>query len=160
MDPCLEKILYTWKGKALWDEILKRSMEGVMAKGAEVSTIRGARSAVWLKVKAYKTLEAVILGYTQGKRGLASLAVGIYDETKKLRYVGKVGTGFSEAFLRQLLELLKPLELHQPPTQGIQPVKPELVCELKYLEFTHGGIFRSPVFLRMRPDKSPGEGNI
>ena len=73
--PHLEKILYTRKGKALWDEILKRSMEGVMAKGAESLYYPGARSSVWLKVKAYKTLEAVILGYTQGKRGLASLAV-------------------------------------------------------------------------------------
>ena len=155
--PPLEKIFYTIKGRALWDEIIKRSMEGVMAKVTQSLYYPGARSAVWLKVKAYKTLEAVIMGYTRGKRGLASLAVGIYDETGTLNYVGKVGTGFSEAFLRDLLELLKPLELDQPPVKGIKPVKPEFVCEIKYLEFTHGGIIRSPVFLRMRPDKSPKE---
>ncbi len=165
--PRIEKCVFTTNGKALWQEILKRDMEGVMAKQADSLYYPGARSAVWLKVKAYKTLEALIIGYTSGKRKISSLALGIY-RGKKLEYIGKVGTGFTEAFLEDLLKKLKKLERDEPlsvenlargdlPADSVQWVQPELICEIRYLELTGAGKVRAPVFVRLRPDKNPEE---
>jgi len=78
-----------------------------------------------------------------------------------LVYIGNVGTGFSEMFLASLLRRLKGLETEKPnvrlPFKDVIWVKPRLVCEIKYAEFTPGGILRAPVFLRLRPDKNPKE---
>ncbi len=159
--PKLEKCLYTTQGKALWSEMLKRHMEGVIAKVATSLYYPGKRSQAWIKIKAYKTLEAIIVGYTSGKRAIASLVLGIYDKTGDLRFIGKVGTGFSDAFLKDLRPRLQEREAERPlipvKEKGIIWVKPELVCEIKYLEFTPAGILRAPVFLRLRADKNPQE---
>jgi bifunctional non-homologous end joining protein LigD len=163
----IEKCVYTKHGEALWKEMLKRDMEGVMAKQEQSHYYPGARSSVWLKIKAYKTMEAIILGYTSGKRKISSLVLGVYSE-KKLIYIGKVGTGFTEAFLRELLQRLKKIELKKPlnveniargdlPVETTHWLRPELVCEIKYLEFTDAGKLRAPVFERLRPDKNPEE---
>lgn len=158
--PTLEKIIYTTQGEWLWDEMLKRDMEGVIAKQEDSLYYPGKRSKVWLKIKAFKALEAVIIGYIPGKRVIGSLALGIYDN-KQLRYIGNVGTGFTDAFLAQLYMQLKKLEVAVPSPgisqKGIVWVKPKLVCEVKYLEFTKAGILRAPVFLKLRPDKDPDE---
>ncbi len=153
--PFLEKILYTTNGDALWKEMLKRDMEGVVAKDENSLYYPGKRSRAWLKIKAYKTLEALITGYIPGKRPIGALVLGIYNEQKQLVPIGKVGTGFSESFLQELKRSLKKREVKQE--KGVVWVKPDLVCEIKYLEFTPGGIVRAPVFLRLRPDKNPQE---
>ena len=159
--PTLEKCLYTTNGEALWKEMLKRHMEGVMAKEITGFYYPGKRSRTWLKIKAYKTLEAVIIGYTQGKRVIASLALGIYDKQGTLKYVGKVGTGFSQSFLTELHTRLQKIETKTSttgtPVKDIVFVKPLLVCEVKYLEFTNARVLRAPAFLRLRPDKNPSE---
>lgn len=90
--PRIELCVYTKNGKALWQEMLKRDMEGVMAKQEQSLYYPGARSSGWLKIKAYKTMEALILGYTSGKREISSLVLGVY-RGETLFYIGKVGTG-------------------------------------------------------------------
>lgn len=159
--PCMEKIIYTYAGKALWHEMLKRDMEGVIAKEENSLYYPGKRSKSWIKIKAFKALEAIIVGYIPGKRQIGSLALGIYDDKKKLHYIGNVGTGFTESFLDELLEKLKKLEVKKAPVveqvKGIIWVKPKLVAEIKYLEFTPAGILRAPVFLKLRADKNPEE---
>ena len=157
----VEKCIFTHNGKALWKEMLKRSMEGVMAKEITSLYYPGKRSSVWLKIKAYKTLEAIIIGYSPGNRIIASLALGIYDEQGTLNYIGKVGTGFSESFLTTLHKKLQEIETKSSSAvttlKDIIPVKPLMVCEVKYLEFTNARILRTAVFLRIRPDKNPQE---
>ena len=165
--PRIEKCVFTYNGKALWQEIVKRDMEGVMAKQADSKYYPGVRSKLWLKIKSYKTLEALIIGYTSGKRKISSLVLGMYRK-KKLEYIGKAGTGFTEPFLRNLLERLSTIEIAKPlevgnmnrgdvPVGSMHWVRPEMVCEIKYLEFTESGKVRAPVFLRLRPDKDPQE---
>lgn len=156
----LELCLYTSNGPALWKEMVKRDMEGVVAKRISSLYEPGIRSKAWLKIKAYKTLEAIIIGYTSGKRTISSLLLGIYDK-KTLLYIGKVGTGFSDDMLRNLYTILKPLETKQPPVatdiQTVQWVKPQIACEIKYQEMTTALRLRHPVFLRLRPDKNRQE---
>ncbi len=165
----LEKCIYTIDGHALYAEMRKRSMEGVMAKEIESRYYPAKRSKVWTKIKAYNTLEAIIIGYTTKKRQLSSLVVGMYTHEGELRYIGKVGTGFTQKLLAKIYAGLEPLKVESPvhknllkeiskPTQkNLTWVKPQRVCEIKYLEFTDDGILRTPVFLRMRPDKDPKE---
>ena len=154
----LEKVLYTRHGELLWKEMLKRNMEGVIAKKQESLYYPGKRAKAWLKIKTFKTLEALIIGYTTGKRTISSLALGIYDE-ERLQYIGNVGTGFNQATLDMVEALLQKLKQAKPTVNvtipGIQWVKPLLICEIKYLEFTKAGILRAPVFLKLRPDKDP-----
>ena len=158
--PGIEKSIYTYDGPLLWREMLKRDMEGVIAKNETSLYYPGKRSRSWIKIKAFKTLEALIIGYAPGKRAIGSLALGIYDK-KKLRYVGNVGTGFTQSMLADLEKKLKKLERKKPLIEGFYKdivwVKPDLVCEIKYLEFTQAGILRAPVFLRLRFDKNPNE---
>ncbi len=160
----LEKCFYTTDGPALWKEMVKREFEGVMAKEKESLYYPGKRSKVWLKIKLFKSLEAVIIGYTSKKRALSSLVLGIYDDT--LKYVGRVGTGFDQATIDMLLKKLKPLIRKTPYAKSylsiskadtITWVRPKLVAEVKYLEFTKQGILRSPVFMKLRFDKNPEE---
>ncbi len=156
-----EKCIYTTNGSAIWQEMLKRHMEGVVAKVSDSLYYPGRRSTSWIKIKAYKTLEAVITGFTEGKRTIASLVLGIYDDTGTLVFIGKVGTGFTESFLTTLRAKLDKIVVQKPMLKTTEKavvwVKPQLVCEIKYLEFTPAGILRSPVFLRLRPDKNPKE---
>ena len=155
----MEKILYTEQGVALWKEMLKRDMEGVIAKEETSLYYPGVRSNSWIKIKSFKALEAIIVGYVPGKRIIGSLSLGIYNDKKELIYIGNVGTGFSNAFLEDLYSKLKKIETKKSPVKqdikGIVWVKPKLVCEIKYLEFTKASILRAPVFLRLRFDKNP-----
>jgi bifunctional non-homologous end joining protein LigD len=164
----MEKCMYTTHGTDLWQEIIKRGMEGVIAKQEDSHYYPGSRSSLWLKIKSYKTLDALILGYTSGKRKISSLILGAY-RNGELVYIGKVGTGFTGTSLDDLLHSMKPLKITKPLMVGnILPddlpsripthwLKPELICEIKYLEFTEAGKMRGPVFLRLRVDKNPEE---
>ena len=106
-----------------------------------------------------------LLVITKEKRRISSLALALYNKEKKLQYIGKVGTGFNTVNIKQLGDLLEPLQ-SDSVTVNTSPislpndliwVKPKLVCEVKYLEFTHFTILRSSVFLRLREDKKPVE---
>ena len=152
-------------GKRYFEEVLKFGLEGVMAKRKESTYQIGKRSRDWLKLKAIKTSDCLIIGYTLGEgwRGeyFGALALGAYREGK-LEFVGKVGTGFDEGLLRSLTPLLKAREIPSKPVEAQPPyevhwIRPELVCEVKYLELTPDLKLRAPSFRRLRPDKSPEE---
>jgi bifunctional non-homologous end joining protein LigD len=157
----LEKIFFVKDCKKLWKEITKRRLEGVVAKLEKSKYLSGIRNPAWIKIKHEKTIDCIIIGFTQGKRIISSLALGVYHK-KKLIYIGKVGTGFGYTFLEDLYKQLKKIKIKKPPafiaeTKNIQWVKPQLVCEVKYLEITKDKKLRIPIFLRIRDDKKPRE---
>lgn len=157
----IQTIFYTLNGKDLWREVTKRKLEGVMAKNISSKYSAGERSADWLKIKFLKSIDCIIVGYTQERRIISALALAVYDKGK-LIYIGRVGTGFTEEFLQNLLEQLRPLQIKNAPVkylgkEKINWVKPELVCEVKFLEISKDNILRAPVFLRMRNDKPAKE---
>jgi len=142
-------------------------LEGVVAKRKGSPYRPGRRSEDWRKIKLVSRQDCVILGWTPGRGGragtLGALLVGAYVDGR-LRWIGQVGTGFTEATLRRLLEELAPLERADPPipdpglraVKGARFVEPRLVCEVEYLELTRkAGKMRAPSFKGLRPDKDP-----
>ncbi|MBI2134127.1 hypothetical protein HYU11_05610 [Candidatus Woesearchaeota archaeon] len=148
----MQKVPYTKNGEKLWKLAKKMKVEGIMAKGKESTYYPGIRTDRWLKIKLHKTIDCIVTGYTSKKREISALALGLYEKGK-MKFIGKVGTGFTEDFFRQLRGMLK----KTGEKEGITTVEPELVCEVKYSEFTKAGKLRSPVFVRLRPDKAPEE---
>ena len=148
--------------KAIWQQ---DGVEGIMAKARDSKYV-ARRSHDWLKIKKIQEQEVVICGYTEprGKRShFGSLILGIY-ENKKLQFIGHSGSGFNERSLKEIDDLLKPLEIAKCPFDKIphtneKPhwVKPELVCEVKFSEWTDDGSMRHPIFLGLREDKNPAQ---
>jgi bifunctional non-homologous end joining protein LigD len=142
-----------------------KQWEGIIAKD-ETSIYRpGARTRAWLKVKVRKQSEFVIGGFTApaGSRAhLGALLVGLYDGTQ-LRYAGKVGSGYTADSLAELATLLAPLRTERSPfadaprMKAATWVRPKLVAQLAFAEWTAGDKLRQPVFLGLRRDKSPRE---
>ncbi|MGH2490498.1 MAG: non-homologous end-joining DNA ligase [Candidatus Limnocylindria bacterium] len=142
-----------------------KEWEGIIAKIGSSPYEPGVRSRVWLKVKVRGESEFVIGGYTppQGSRAeFGALLVGLYDRGR-LRYTGKVGTGYTQETLRDLGAKLKALRTEtcavDPPPRipGAVWVKPRLVAQLAYAEWTADGKLRQPAFLGLRTDKKPEE---
>ena len=152
-------------GESVYRAACERGDEGVIAKLAE-STYEGGRSRNWLKFKCSRDQEFVVVGYTapKGSRvGLGALLLGYYDGAD-LVYAGKVGTGFDDATLRNLHEQLARTEQTTSPiTRGSvrEPtahcVRPELVAQVAFGEWTRDGKLRHPRYLGLRTDKSPDE---
>jgi bifunctional non-homologous end joining protein LigD len=152
-------------GKAAFEEACRQGLEGLMAKRAD-APYRSGRTRSWLKIKCEQRQEFVIGGYTDpagSRHGFGALLVGFYEKDE-LRYAGKVGTGFTDESLRQLEATLKPLEQARPsfinpPTgyeaRGVHWVKPTLVGEVRFAEWTKEGILRQPSFQGLRQDKPP-----
>lgn len=156
--------LHTTEGEELWESARRMGLEGVMGKRRDSPYRPGVRSPDWLKLKAVKTLDAVILGYTpgEGERGayFGALALGAY-RGGRLVFLGKVGTGFDTKTMEELLPLLRKLESGRRPVEEEPPyevrwVEPRLVCEVKYLELTRDLKLRAPSFVRMK-EKDPQE---
>lgn len=159
-----EKIFFTQHGQALWQEMVKRKLEGVVAKGEQSHYYPGERSGVWLKIKLVSSIDCVIIGYLKGKRIISSLALGLYDAQGAMTYIGSVGTGFKESSLELLTQKLVPLHSQQysiknseKARRGMQWVQPQLAAEIRYHEMTPLGILRAPVFVRLREDKEARE---
>ncbi len=156
----IEKIFYTANGMKIWDFIMARNLEGVMAKDTSTPYSADRRTDYWVKVKNFKSQDCIIAGFSQEIRIVSSLALAAYYKGN-LRFCGKVGTGFTEPFLIGLYAELAATIISKPSFpfpdhyKGIKWVKPLLTCEIKYLEFGSDGMLRSPVFMRMRPDKTP-----
>jgi bifunctional non-homologous end joining protein LigD len=139
--------------------------EGIISKKAD-SPYRSARTKSWLKIKCIQRQEFVIIGWTPSEakaRGFRSLLLAV-NEADGLRYVGKVGTGFSMEAIRDLLARMKRIEAKAPPAKvpraearGAHWVKPQLVCEVAFAEFTAEGVVRHASFLGLRGDKAPAE---
>jgi bifunctional non-homologous end joining protein LigD len=143
-------------------------LEGIVVKDPGSRYERGERSERWLKVKLTGTQEVVIGGIRPGKGSrsgsIGSLLVGVFDG-ESFQYAGRVGSGFSERMLRHLSDTLTPLRTDTNPFEGVPAadasdalwVRPELVGEVEYAEFTPGGILRHARWRGLRPDKSPAE---
>jgi bifunctional non-homologous end joining protein LigD len=133
-----------------------------MAKRAESKYLSGARTKDWLKIKTGRRQEVVIVGYTAPRRSrpyFGALVLALRDG-KTWRYIGHVGTGFSHALLEDLHGKLSKLRTPSSPfTRRVKDeavttwVKPRLVGEIKFTEWTSAGEMRHPVFLGLREDK-------
>ncbi|HEX9496728.1 MAG TPA: ATP-dependent DNA ligase, partial [Candidatus Limnocylindria bacterium] len=143
----------------------EKGWEGIIAKDETSIYQPGVRSRLWLKVKVRKESEFVIGGYTApaGSRAhLGALLVGLYDGPR-LRYAGKVGSGYTGESLAELARLLAPLRRETSPftdaprLKNATWVKPRLVAQIAFAEWTADGRLRQPVFLGLRRDKSPRE---
>ncbi|HEY1761083.1 MAG TPA: non-homologous end-joining DNA ligase [Acidimicrobiales bacterium] len=147
----------------------ERGLEGVVIKRRSAPYSPGLRTGSWLKVKNFHTQEVVIGGWTQGNGeragSLGALLLGIPTDNG-LTYVGKVGTGFSAATRKELLDLLAPLARKTTPfstplshaeTTLAHFVRPELVGEVQFAEWTNDGVLRQPSWRGLRTDKSAAE---
>ena len=152
-------------GKAAYREAKRLRWEGIIAKDERSTYQPGVRSPFWRKVKVRKESEFVIGGYTPPKGGrqhLGALLVGLYDGPK-LRYVGKVCTGFTQDTLVMLASKLGKLRAEESPFDPAPPMRdatwvtPKLVAQLVYAEWTADGKLRQPAFLGLRTDKEPSE---
>jgi bifunctional non-homologous end joining protein LigD len=143
---------------------IQRKFEGLVAKDLSSPYVEG-RSRFWLKVKVHQEDEFVIGGFTKptGSRShFGALLLGAYDRGK-LRFVGKVGTGFNEQTLAMLFKKFRPLVRKQSPfvdpprDRDVTFLAPKLVAQISYQEWTADKKLRQPVFLGLRDDKSPQE---
>ena len=163
---------YEQQGKALFEIARQKGLEGILAKRRD-SIYQERRSGEWLKIKIRHRLEAVIGGYTEpeGSRAhFGSIVLGLYDKQGRLIHVGQAGSGFNQESLSEISKLLKKRETKQKPFYGdvealrkVTWVKPDLVAEIEYAEWTDGASggsgpkLRAPVFLGLRDDKDPKE---
>jgi bifunctional non-homologous end joining protein LigD len=155
-------------GEALYDRAVGLGLEGIVAKKAD-SLYKSGRSDNWLKIRADKTGDFVVVGYTapKGSRGgFGALHLGGYAGGT-LVYVGRAGSGFSAKQLKEVSADLERLAIPKPPFEAPVPaeaeshwVHPSLVAEVRYKEITGDGLLRQPVFLRFRDDKKPEECGI
>ena len=137
---------------------------GIVAKRKTSRYQAGRHSPDWLKIKSRPQQEFVVCGFTEGKgsrKHFGALLLGAY-QGGKLRYFGHSGTGFSENGLRETIERLKPLFTDKPTVvnppkipEKIQWVKPQLVCEVAFAEWTEDEELRQTTFLGWRDDKDP-----
>ena len=153
-------------GAEFYQQACGLKLEGMISKRAQ-STYQSGRCRDWLKVKCTMRQEMVVGGYTdpEGSRaGFGALLLGVYEPDGKLRYSGKVGTGFNDETLRTLYKRLRPLETSEPPfanpprgyeAKGAHWIKPELVAEVAFTEWTNEGTLRHPSFQGLREDKKP-----
>jgi len=158
------------QGLALFEVAKQKGLEGILAK-RRASHYEERRTHDWLKIKVTQTVDCVVGGYTdpEGSRQyFGSIVLGLYDGKGRLIHVGQAGTGFNQAMLKEIWQVLKGLETSRNPFYGdvdaahVHWVRPERVAEIKFTEWTHetveGGMkLRAPVFLGLREDKDPKE---
>jgi DNA ligase D-like protein (predicted ligase) len=150
---------------ALRDEACADGWEGLIAKRLDAPYASG-RSRDWLKLKCVRDQEFVVGGWTDpagSRQMLGALLVGYYDGDGALRYAGKVGTGFDDAALKLLRSRLDPLAVDDPPfsdvprERGQHFVRPELVCQVGFGEWTSDGRLRHPRYQGLRVDKDAAD---
>jgi bifunctional non-homologous end joining protein LigD len=162
---------YIGNGMALFEAAAERGLEGIMAKRRN-SSYEQKRSSEWLKIKITRRQECVIGGYTDprgSRENFGSLVLGLYDDKDRLIHVGHAGSGFTEQSHADMWKRLEKLRTQRSPffgkvesTRPVHFVKPELVAEIKFSEWTHEGEsgtvkMRAPVFQGFRFDKKPKE---
>lgn len=165
------------KGKSFFQAALRQGLEGIMAKEAASPYLSGVRSSKWLKIKAEERQEAVVAGFTQpqgSRKILGALILGVYEHrslassfqplASRLVYVGHAGGGFDWAKLQEAKRRLAPLITKECPFEKAPKtntpatwVKPRLVVEVKFREWTKDGQMRQPIFLGFREDKAAQE---
>lgn len=155
-------------GRALFEAARSQGLEGVVAKKRNSHYLPGKRTREWLKIKTVHEVDCVVGGYSAGNNSragsLGALQVGAYDSAGRLQYLGAVGTGFRDADLARLKEILQTIGSPTCPFSGfaarygaaqVHWVRPELVCVVEYRELTSGGRLRAPSFKGLRRDKLP-----
>lgn len=155
------------KGDKIFKKSCKLMLEGIVSKNIYSHYI-SKRTTDWLKIKCFKRQEFVIGGYTspQGSRQyFGSLLIGVYSKNKKFKYCGHVGTGFTEESLKSLFTLLKKHESSEPhfsettliKTAHVHWLKPTVVIEVEFTEWTQSGVLRHPSFKGIRNDKKASD---
>ncbi|HEY7471418.1 MAG TPA: DNA ligase D [Gemmatimonadota bacterium] len=155
------------QGKAVYEQATALDLEGIVGKKADSPYRAGQRSRDWVKVRAMRTDDFVVVGWSEpsgSRTGFGSLHLAQHDADGSLVYAGAVGTGFTTARLAAIAKRLAKLEVDTPPFRGPRPpgrghhwTRPEVVVEVRYKEVTEEGLLRQPSFLRERDDKSPAE---
>lgn len=147
---------------------LENGLEGVIAKQQGSPYVPGKRSDNWLKLKATRTSEFIVCGYTAGKnendKTFGALILGVHNDEGELMYAGSVGTGFDEKTRANLLKMMAPHKSAKCPF-SVRPLtksvaswlEPKIIVEIKYAEMTMDNKLRMPVFLQVRMDKEPSE---
>ncbi len=151
-------------GVAAYEAACQKGWEGILAKDESAPYEPGRRSKSWLKVKCRKQSEFVVAGFTPpagARTEFGALLVGLYDGDA-LRFTGKIGAGFSRATLADLGARMRALETRRAPfaapgLKDVTWVRPMLVAQVAYSEWTRDGKLRHPVFLGLRTDKKPRE---
>ena len=156
-------------GPAALAESRRRKWEGIVAKRWDSTYQPGRRSPAWIKDKNWNTQAAVIGGWRKGEggrsSGIGALLLGT-PEDGGLRFIGRVGTGFTEKELGKLRDILAPLHtvdspfnpaLPRPEARGVTYVRPELVGEVRYAEMTSDGHLRHASWRGLRPDQDPAD---
>jgi bifunctional non-homologous end joining protein LigD len=156
----------TGRSDTVLAEACRQGLEGVVSKqgGAPYSS---GRTRTWLKLKCLNRQEFIVVGFTEpkgGRVGIGALLLAVREERKRLRYVGRVGTGMSDAMLADLRSRLVSLvraasPVDNPPRQraGVRWVEARLVVEVAFTEWTRDGLLRHPALVGMREDKTPRE---
>jgi bifunctional non-homologous end joining protein LigD len=153
------------QGVAVFENIKNMNIEGIIAKRKNSKYIQGTRSKDWLKIKNSKTQDCVVIGYTSGEgsreKYFGSLILAAY-ERGRLRFVGHTGSGFNTNQLVRVYTRIKNMQIDKPHIDHIpylngKPtwIKPQLVAEIKFDNWTNEKILRAPIFQRFREDKSP-----
>ncbi|MGI8734853.1 MAG: non-homologous end-joining DNA ligase [Pyrinomonadaceae bacterium] len=153
------------EGEKLYEAIAKVPLEGIIAKRLD-STYVQRRTPDWLKIKTTLESEVVVGGYTEPRNSrsyFGALVVGLYSEGK-LHYVAHTGGGFNQKTLEQVYKLMQPLKTKESPfvdppktNEPVQWIKPKLVAQVKFSEWTADRRLRHPIFLGLREDKKPQE---
>jgi bifunctional non-homologous end joining protein LigD len=169
LDGADERILFSehivGAGEKLFETMCHEGYEGIVSKRAD-APYRGARTKAWLKVKCIRRQEFVIVGWTPSSakgRGFRSLLLAV-NGPEGLVYAGKVGTGFNQATLHELRERFDkiaaseaPVKVPRAEARGAQWLKPRLVAEVAFTEFTAENVVRHGSFIGLREDKKPGD---
>jgi bifunctional non-homologous end joining protein LigD len=153
-------------GRAMHERALAEGWEGLIVKNAASVYHSGKRTPDWRKLKILSEQEFVVAGWTEPKQTrmhLGALVLGVHKDGD-LRYAGRVGTGFNDRELAKLIRLLKPLETAASPlsdaprtNEKTHWVKPSLVAQVRFTEWTEDGSLRHPVYLGLRDDKKAGD---
>jgi bifunctional non-homologous end joining protein LigD len=170
----VDRIRYTehieGNGPAVFEEACRLGLEGIVSKRKELPYLAGRREG-WLKIKCQRRGLFVVGGFTdqEGSRsGLGALLVGRYDG-RRLVFCGRVGTGFSHALSSDLRKRLEATAQQTCPFDPVPPrplvkgahwVKPAIVCEATFTEWTEAGVLRHPAFQALRPDVEPRQVTV
>ena len=154
-------------GRQMYDRAMREGWEGLIVKDGQAVYQSGRRSPAWRKKKLLKQQEFVVGGWTeprQTRTHFGSLLVGYYDDRSALKWAGSVGTGFDQKELDRVSALLRAREISKSPfddpvrtMEKAHWVRPDIVAEVRFTEWTADGMLRQPVYLGTRDDKNAGD---
>lgn len=166
-DPIRLSGSFTGPSRTILGKMEAAGAEGAIAKRADSTYEAGRRSGAWVKIKFHKEQEFVVAGYTAPKKSRSHFGALLlaYYRGGHLVYAGRVGTGFSERMLGNIFRKLRPLECSTPAVDNPPAwkpsethwVRPVLIAQVRFTEWTGDGILRHPSFLGLRDDKNPAE---